>query len=166
MLKKTYLALAALCLLLLSFALWLQHIGWGGELYAPCPLCVLQRLSYLGVAIACVGACFSKVWQRLFGAIAVIFSMFGLGVVVRHICVIYNPTVSCGLDPLEVWINQWTVVRWFDWFFKADGLCSAPLPPVLGLSVPFWSLIWLSLLTVTLLLELIFQKRLVRLESR
>jgi disulfide bond formation protein DsbB len=65
--------------------------------------------------------------------------------------VIYHPTISCGLDPLEVWINQWSLVHWFDWLLKADGLCSAPLPPILGLTVPVWSLVWLTLLTIVLL---------------
>jgi len=155
MLKKIYLAISLLCLALLGFALFVQYIGWEGELYAPCPLCILQRVAYLGVAMMCLAAYFSDVLRRFFHALASVFSLFGLGVVFRHIWVIYHPTVSCGLDPLEVWINQWAIVRWFDWLLKADGLCSAPLPPILGLTVPFWSLVWLTAITTILLLTLV-----------
>lgn len=155
MLKKIYLGIALFCLTLLSFALFVQYIGWNGELYAPCPLCILQRVAYLGIAMACLGAYFSNALRRFFHVLASTFSLFGLGVVFRHIWVIFHPTVSCGLDPLEVWINQWAIVRWFDWLLKADGLCSAPLPPIFGLTVPIWSLVWLTVLTTILLLTLV-----------
>lgn len=75
---------------------------------------------------------------------------------VRQLWVIAHPNVSCGIDPLEVFINQIALTQSVPWFFKADGFCSAPLPPLLGLSVPVWSLIWLSILTLVLLIGLIF----------
>lgn len=151
--KNNYFLILLLCLALVGFALYVQHIGWDGFLYAPCPLCIFQRLAYIGIAIACLFAGLLKSWQKFFHALALIFALFGLGVVLRHLWVIFHPGVSCGLDPLEVWINQWSIVQLFDWLFKADGLCSAPLPPILGLSVPVWSLIWLMILTGVLLVK-------------
>jgi disulfide bond formation protein DsbB len=151
--KKIYLLIASFCLALVGFALYIQHQGWAGVLYAPCPLCILQRMAYLGIAFACLGAYFFETRKKFFHLIATVFSLFGSGVVLRHLWVIFHPTVSCGLDPLEVWINQWTIVRWFDWLLKADGLCSAQLPPVFGLSVPVWSLLCLIAVTGVLLIN-------------
>lgn len=148
--KNIYLIFASCCLALVGFALWIQHIGWEGVLYAPCPLCILQRVAYLGIATACMLAYFSKAWKLWFHAIAGVCSLFGLSVVLHHMWVIFHPTVSCGWDPLEIWINQWSMVRKLNWLFQADGLCSAPLPPVFGLSVPVWSLVCLSILTIAL----------------
>jgi disulfide bond formation protein DsbB len=36
--------------------------------------------------------------------------------------------------------------------FKADGLCSAPYPPILGLTIPQWALFWFVLLALALAL--------------
>jgi disulfide bond formation protein DsbB len=38
------------------------------------------------------------------------------------------------------------------WLFKADGLCSAKLPTILGLQVPEWSLFWFGVLLLILLI--------------
>jgi len=151
--KNKYLLIPLLCSALIGFALYVQHIGWGGFLYAPCPLCILQRLAYIGIAVACVFAGFIKSWQTFFHAMALIFALLGVGVALRHLWVIFHPGASCGLDPLEVWINQWAIVQWFAWLLKADGLCSASLPPIFGLSVPVWSLTWLVILTAILLVD-------------
>ena len=155
MTRAQYLYLSFMSLGLVAFAVVLQQVGYQGVSFLPCPLCILQRVAYLGIAMACLGAYFSNALRRFFHVLASTFSLFGLGVVFRHIWVIFHPTVSCGLDPLEVWINQWAIVRWFDWLLKADGLCSAPLPPILGLTVPFWSLVWLTAITTILLLTLV-----------
>lgn len=148
--KKYYLYIVALCWSFIGYALFLQHLGWEGVLYAPCPLCILQRLAYLGIAKACLLAYLLPRYRKACHALGVLAGLLGLGVSARHLWVIANPTVSCGLDPLEIWINQWSLVRWFDWILKADGLCSAPLPPVFGVTVPVWSFIWLVILTITL----------------
>jgi disulfide bond formation protein DsbB len=44
-------------------------------------------------------------------------------------------------------------------FFKADGFCSMPLPPIFGLSVPNWSLIWFLLFLVLFSYSLFNRKK-------
>ena len=34
--------------------------------------------------------------------------------------------------------------------FKADGLCDTPYPPILGLSMPAWALIWFVIFALVL----------------
>jgi disulfide bond formation protein DsbB len=65
--------------------------------------------------------------------------------------VIAYPESSCGLDPLEVFINQFSFVQAIPFFFKADGFCSMPLPPILFLSVPSWSLLFFCIFFILLI---------------
>ena len=154
-----YLSFSAICLSLLSLALWLQHHGYQGVNFAPCPLCVLQRIAYLGMAAICLLALGFKNFRWIFNITSIGFLSFGLAVATRHLWVIAHPETLCGLDPLEVFINQFGLTQSVPWFFKADGFCSAPLPPLLGLSVPVWSFIWLAILLLSFCIALIFTGR-------
>lgn len=153
--KLHYLIVAFFCFSLLGIALFLQYHGYQGVHYPPCPLCILQRIGFLLIGISCMFAALFPMLRHLFHGIACFFALFGLGVAIRHAYVIAYPEISCGLDPLEVFINQWQFVKQLPLFFKADGFCSMPLPSFLGLSVPNWSLInfiiLLGLLTVSLI---------------
>jgi len=153
--KSIYYYIIFICLALLIAALWLQHQGYDGVNYAPCPLCILQRVAYVGIALSCLFVIGFGRLKLIFHLLATCFSIFGLSVATRQLWVIGHPSVSCGLDPLEVLINQIALTQYVPWFFKADGFCSAPLPPLLGLSVPVWSLIWFAILTLILLIGLI-----------
>jgi disulfide bond formation protein DsbB len=140
--SKTYsLLVFLLCGFLLAVALFLQHIGVDGIHYPPCPLCILQRIGFLLVGISCLCAYLFSRLRFTFNLLAWFASLFGLSIALRHAYVIAYPQISCGLDPLEVFINQFQIVQLFSFFFKADGFCSMPLPPIFGLSVPNWSLI-------------------------
>jgi len=149
--SKTYSLLVFLfCSFLLAVALFLQHIGLNGVHYPPCPLCILQRIGFLLVGLCCLCAYVFSRARFTFYVLAWFASLFGLSVALRHAYVIIYPQISCGLDPLEVFINQFQIVQLLSFFFKADGFCSMPLPPILGLSVPNWSLISFVFLLVVL----------------
>ncbi len=49
--------------------------------------------------------------------------------------------------------------KWLPQVFESDGLCTAPLPPVLGVSIPLWSLIWMVILALTLVVAMIRRER-------
>ena len=144
--KITYFVISLICIFLLCFALFLQHVGWLGVHYPPCPLCIFQRISFLGIALCCLGAYLINPVRKTFHLLAIAFAGAGLAVALRHAWVIAHPEVSCGIDPLEVFINQFSVVQAMPFFFKADGFCNVPLPPVFFLSVPSWSLLFFCVL--------------------
>jgi disulfide bond formation protein DsbB len=151
--KRTqYLFLSIFSLSLVIFALVLQQTGYQGVSFLPCPLCILQRVGYLGVAIACLLAASMTRLRKLFHGLAIVAAGYGVAVASHHVWLLYHPGESCGIDPLETWINQFQLAQYLPWLFKADGLCSAKLPAILGLQVPEWSLLWF----VTLLLILAF----------
>ena len=133
------------------FAIILQQTGYQGVSFLPCPLCILQRVGYLGVAIACLLAAGIPRLKKLFHGLAILAAGYGLAVAGHHVWLLSHPSESCGIDPLELWINQFQLANNLPWLFKADGLCSAKLPAILGLQVPEWSLVWFSVLMLVLL---------------
>jgi len=134
------------CVGCLGGALYLQHVhDW-----QPCPLCVLQRIAFVAVLLFALLALLTRHRpgvQLTCRILAVVSALSGVAVAGRHLYVKAHPAVSCGIDPLETAINaQWWVQK-MPWLLKADGLCFLPLPPLLGLQLPVWSLLALLLLT-------------------
>ena len=122
----------------LGAALWQQHLG-----NAPCPLCVLQRIGYLvvlagGLLAALLGALALRSLARAAAALGVLGAAGGLGTALKHVWLVWHPGQTCGLDPLAVRIDHWTVTQWFPWMFRADGFC-ADVPKVFGVTLPAWS---------------------------
>ena len=139
--RLVYLLIGFLCFLFLGVALYLQHVGWNGVLYPPCPLCILQRIGFLGVGLFCIIGSIVTPLKKVSYGLAGLFTVGGLSAAIRQLWVIAYPKASCGLDPLETFINQFQIVQQLPFFFQADGLCSTTLPPILGLSIPIWSLL-------------------------
>jgi disulfide bond formation protein DsbB len=150
--KRTqYLFISFISLGLVIFAVILQQLGYQGVSFLPCPLCILQRVGYLAVAISCLLAASVVPLRKLFHGLAVLAAGYGLAVAGHHVWLLSHPGESCGIDPLELWINQFQLANALPWLFKADGLCSAKLPAILGLQVPEWSLFWFTILLLVLI---------------
>ncbi len=157
--RSQYLFLSLISLGLVAFAVILQQVGYQGVSFLPCPLCILQRVGYLGIAVACVMAVSFNPLRKLFHALAILAAGYGAAVAGHHVWLLSHPGASCGIDPLELWINQFQVVQGLPWLFKADGLCSAQLPAILGLQVPEWSLLWFSVLLIVLVVTFFKKSR-------
>ena len=139
--RNALLLIAAVSAALVGAALYLQHAK--GML--PCPLCVIQRYLFLGIAIfALVGAFAGKI--RAFTGLALLCALGGLGVVGKHLYVLAHPGFSCGIDPMETVLNKIPTATMLPWLFRADGLCEDARDTLLGLSIPQWSALWFVLL--------------------
>jgi protein dithiol:quinone oxidoreductase len=147
-----YRLISLFSLSLVVFAVLLQQMGYQGVIFLPCPLCILQRIGYLGIAAGCLLASGVAPLKKLFHAFAAISAGFGVMLAGKQVWLLSHPESSCGIDPLETWINQFQIVQNLPWLFKADGLCSAQLPKILGLQVPEWSLIWFASLLLVLVI--------------
>ena len=157
--KSQYLFLSLLSLTLVAFAVILQQFGYQGVSFLPCPLCILQRVGYIGIAIFCFLAIGIAPLRKLFHGLAIITSAYGLSVAAHQVWLLSHPENSCGIDPLETWINQFQLAQRLPWLFKADGLCSAQLPAILGLQVPEWSLLWFGIFLVVLLITFLRKQK-------
>jgi len=151
MTSTRYLLMALFSLGLVIFAIILQQIGYQGVSYLPCPLCILQRVGYLGISVCCLLAVAINPLRKFFHGLSILVAAYGLSVAGRQVWLLSHPESTCGIDPLETWINQFQLVKDLPWLFKADGLCSAKLPAILGLQVPVWSLLWFSALLLLLI---------------
>ena len=98
--RNLLLAIAAVSIALVGAALYLQH----AEDMLPCPLCVIQRYLYLGIAIfSLIGAFADKI--KAGAGLALLCALGGLGYVGKHLYVLAHPGFSCGIDPMETMLN-------------------------------------------------------------
>lgn len=146
--RTILLAIAAISIGLLGIALYLQFF----ENMLPCPLCVMQRYAFSAIAVIClVTALLPRAAAKAGALLAALASLAGAGVAGWHIYVKAHPTVSCGIDPLETAMNRIPFSEWLPFLFKADGLCTTEYAPILGLSLPQWTLVWYAIFAIVLL---------------
>lgn len=136
--RRLLMLLAVVCLALVAGALYFQFVK--GE--DPCPLCIIQRYFFLLVAIfAFIGAGL-RGWGgiALLETLAAISALAGLATAARHVYVQAHPGFSCGFDALQPLVDSLPPAQWLPQVFKVAGLCETLYPPILGLSIPQWSL--------------------------
>jgi len=152
--KKSQIALiltALISLGLIGGALYFQIV----ERMLPCPLCVLQRYAFIVTAIGSLIALGQNNLKRKLGlSLALYATLTGAGIAIHQLYVIAHPDISCGIDPVQTFVNNLPFANWLPVVFTADGMCGTPYDPFLGLSIPQWSLTWFVIFTVTLVLVL------------
>ena len=154
--KPVLLLVAAASIALLGAGLYLQLV----EKMLPCPLCVLQRYAFAVLAICCIlGALMRSGGQAVATGLGIVSALTGAGVAGWHLWIKAHPSVSCGIDPLETSLNTIPTARLFPVLFQADGLCTTEYPPILGLSIPQWSLLWFVVFTIVLATVLVRRRR-------
>ena len=136
-------SVGAVCVALLSAAYYLQY-GPGQQ--QPCPLCILQRYVYLAITAVALGA--AAVGPKRFGAMLVAgllgaFAATGATLAIWQISK-GDSMASCLTDPVGEFVYGLPMRNWWPDFLAAYGGCADKYPPIFGLSVPLWSLIWFS----------------------
>jgi disulfide bond formation protein DsbB len=143
--RNLLLLIGAVSFALVGAALYLQH----AKDMLPCPLCVIQRYLFLAVGIcSLLGAFAGKI--KAGAALALLGALGGLGVVGKHLYVLAHPGFSCGIDPMETALNKIPTATMLPWLFRAEGLCENALDTLFGLSIPQWSAVWFTILTLSL----------------
>ena len=151
--RSLLLSIAVASFGLIGVAMYLQH----GLDLLPCPLCVIQRYMFLGVGVASLVAAISgKVREGT--VLALLAALGGLYTVGKHLYVIANPGFSCGIDPMETFLNKIPTAEYLPWLFRADGLCEGATDSLMGIAIPQWSAIWFVVLTVLLAFVLLRKK--------
>ena len=145
-----WIAIAVMCFGSLAAAVYMQET----LRLRPCPLCIIQRMAYFLLGLtALVGAITNPAGKATIALVIVglIFSLIGEGVAFRNVWIELHPFDSCGADVLEDLINNLPTAQHLRWLFYADGLCGGKMRPLLGLSVPQWSLLGFSVQSFVLL---------------
>ncbi len=150
-------AAALACLVVLGAAYYEQH---GPAQMQPCPFCILQRYVFIGIGLACLIAAIQgpkKAWARVYSGLSAMLSLTGLGIA-AYLVTKQSSMNSCLADPVAVFVNGLPTAAWWDDFFWATGGCGTEYPPVLGLTVPVWSLVWFAVLSAYFAL-ILFKKK-------
>ena len=148
------------CIGVLGYALYLQH--YRGLL--PCPLCVVQRMAYIVVAVAALGGVLyspGRASRMVYSAAMAIFASIGVIVAARHAWVVHHPELSteCGISPEEKFLNALPFAKWWPGMFEANGDCASVTWKFLSLTIPEWSLILFLFIGIAALLALAAQIR-------
>jgi disulfide bond formation protein DsbB len=132
-----------------------------------CPLCIGQRYLYLLFAL-CAFIAFALPQQMLvLGSLlrwaALLTLLLGAGVALYQSWILAFPTATgCGADPLEAFFNDLWLAQKLPFLFEVRGFCSAPTPPILGLSIVYWSALWMLALLAMMTAHLRLRGRLLR----
>ena len=126
---------------------------------AACPLCILQRMLYLllaleaGVAWALAGAALQR---RAAAFVMAATALTGAGIAAYQTWLQrFAKGVSCTADQpwWEGFVN-WAGSQW-PLMFEASGLCSEAGWKFLGLSIAEWSLVAFTSMTIAMLIALL-----------
>ncbi len=79
--------------------------------------------------------------RRLAQILTLITAASGIAAAVRQLWLLAHPFLSCGFDALQPILDELPPAKNLPFVFKVAGLCEAPAAPVLGLSLPAWSLL-------------------------
>jgi len=137
--RRFLVLLGVICLALIGGAPYMQ-IGLGE---APCPLCILQRYALLLIAVfAFIAAAMpGKRSLTLFEGLVMLSAIGGIVAAGRHVYILANPAVSCGIDTLQPIVDDLPLAKVWPLAFQVEGFCSTPYPPILGLSLAQWALV-------------------------
>jgi disulfide bond formation protein DsbB len=139
-----------ICAGLLGFALYAQYV----LLMDPCPLCILQRVVFIGLGLVFLAGALQAPrgngrWAYVI--LAVLIAAIGIGIAGRHLWIQSLPAdqvPSCGAPlgyMLETRAGNGGLMGVLLKVLTGSGEC-AKVEPILGMPMPFWSLVWYVLL--------------------
>ncbi|MCX4193258.1 disulfide bond formation protein B [Methylophaga sp. OBS1] len=130
------------CLSMLLVAGYFQFI----EHLDPCPLCILQRVMVLAVAVVfLLGAMHNPVntGRRVYGFFVVLFAGIGAAIAGRHVWLQQLPAdqvPTCG-PGLNFIVENFPLSQAIDMVLRGSGECADVMWTFLGLSIPGWTLV-------------------------
>jgi protein dithiol:quinone oxidoreductase len=144
--RLTLLLVGCASALLLAGAWYLQHV----LKQRPCPLCILQRYAFIAIAlVAFSGALFGRGRAsgiaHWLGVLAM--SVAGLGVAIKMVF-FTTQNSGCGTDAIADFVNGLPTADYIPQYFFANGGCTDVYPPILGLGLPVWALLWFAAFAV------------------
>ncbi|MCK9382851.1 MAG: disulfide bond formation protein B [Sulfuritalea sp.] len=126
---------------------------------AACPLCILQRMLYLLLALEAIAAWIlagAALQRRAAALLMIATTLTGVGVAAYQTWLQrFAKGVSCTADqPWWESLVNWAGSQW-PLMFEASGLCSEAGWKFLGLSIAEWSLIAFTSMTIAMVIALL-----------
>lgn len=135
------------CAALLAYAYYVQF-ALGVE---PCPMCIFQRIVFISMGIVfLVGAIQSPgvKGRRNYAGLLALVACIGVGIAARHLWVQHqppNPMVGCA-PGWNYMVSNFPIGKTLRMAFTGTADCAKVSWPILGLSMPFWSMLSFLLL--------------------
>lgn len=135
------------CAGLLGFALYLQYY----ENQDPCPLCILQRTTYLLLMAWFLVAALhgpGRVGAMVYGGLMTATAAIGAAIAARHVWLQYLPpdrVPECG-PGLEFTLRKFPLAQALEKILAGSGQCAEAGWKFLGLTIAGWSMVWFVLL--------------------
>jgi len=149
--RRVLVLVAAACVAMLAFGLYLQHVV-GLE---PCPMCIVQRYALVLVAVVAAVTAIAKSRGLLVAGSGVMVLLAGFGAFVaarQSFLQWYPPEIaSCGRDFYGM-IETFPLKRAIPMIFKGSGDCTKIDWTFLGGSIANWSFICFVVITLVGLL--------------
>src|SRR5262249_34465045 len=129
-----YLFACLICAILLTVGYYLQY----AKDVSPCPLCMLQRLAFMGCGVIFLLAALhnpkSRLFQRFYGSLALLFVAAGIALALRHIWMQKHPdnAVQVCVPGYEYVLTNFPLSEAMSFFLKSAGNC--------GKVIPWWGL--------------------------
>lgn len=140
---------AGLCAAMLGYALYVEH----GMFMMPCPLCILQRLAFVGMGVLfLLGAIIGPRpvwWRKLSAFLVALCGAVGASIAGWHLRMQHLPpseVPSCSGMDFNYMLDAFPLRKVFEKVFTASGECAQIDWTFLGLSMPAWTLLWYVLL--------------------
>lgn len=125
---------------IMAFALYLQIF----QQIMPCPLCILQRIAYIGIAIICLIALIHRpkvIACRIYVGLTLILASFGFLMTARQIFLqlnLTNETNTCG-PSFDYMFHNLSLQKFIDTLFQGSGSCTSISWTFMHLSLAEWS---------------------------
>jgi len=149
--RRVLVLVAAACVAMLAFGLYLQHVV-GLE---PCPMCIVQRYALVLVAVVAGVTAIAKRRGLLMAGsgLMVLLAGFGAFVAARQSFLQWYPPeiASCGRDFYGM-IETFPLKRAIPMIFKGSGDCTKIDWTFLGGSIANWSFVCFVVITLVGLL--------------
>jgi disulfide bond formation protein DsbB len=147
--RRLYIAVAVASLVLIGAALFMQHVVG----LNPCPLCILQRIAYLFLAIASGFAAWRSPHSstRSFAAAALLLALSGAAIAAWHVRIRSLPELqSCG-PGLGAMLENFPLTQVLPRILRGSGDCADAAAVLFGVSLPAWSLAGFLVLALVVL---------------
>ena len=137
----------AICAGLLAFALYLEHV----EGQEPCPLCMIQRVAFIDMAIVFAVAAIHGPLRKgaiVYSTLLFVMAAMGAGVAGRQVWLQHlppNKVPACG-PGLDFILERFPLKEALTKIFAGSGECAEVGWRFLGLSIAEWSLAWFVVL--------------------
>lgn len=144
------------CAALLAFGLYLEH----AEGIEPCPLCVVQRIEFIGVGLIGLIAALhnpQRLGRRIYAGFGLLFAAAGIASASRQIWLQGLPPeqLPACLPSLEYMMEALPFQDIVRMVLHGTADCAEVTWTLLGLSIPEWSLLAFAGLAALALLQLL-----------